>query len=622
MISKTGQCNAFDTAADGFVRSEGCGVVVLKRLSEAEADGDRIWGIIKGSAINQNGASAGLPVPNGPAQERVIEDALARAGVEACEVDYLEAHGTGTELGDSIELRALAAVYGRGRDPERPLLVGSCKTNLGHLEWAAGMASLMKTVMAMRKHVIPRHLHFRDPNPNFDWEILPLQVTSSPVDWPSNGERAPLASINSFGLSGTNAHLIVEGYGAPDREGGEEEAIAPVGTAQAVPVMTAEEFPTANASDVEIEPRQTRLLALSGKSDDALRDLAQSYVSWLERVADDADAAAPILSDMAWTAGVGRSHFPYRAGIAFQNANQLKKRLHALVHREKTPEEWQPRQRSKVAFVYSGTDSQWTDMGEALYRREPVVRAVLDRLEDAFRVEHDASLLEVIFGRVERSEWSPAAIYAMECALTALWKSIGVRPSAVLGRGLGELAACQAAGVISMEDGLRIAAGGGAPVSGATFESPSVPILSSATSKVVESVSEFAGWHWGRNPSTADDSTACERTLAGLGVDVLVVIGPDSALAETIKARWISFAEGAEAVEIPVVLGASQAAGADGASGDPCAEFVEMAAKAYESGLDMDFSGLFAGEMRSRISVPSYPFQRRRYWVGPVKERA
>ena len=351
--------------------------------------------------------------------------------------------------------------------------------------------------------------------------------------------------------------------------------------------------------------------------------MAQSYVTWLEQVVSDADGDAPILPDMAWTAGVGRSHFPYRAGITFQNASQLKERLLALIHREKTPEEWQPRQRSKVAFVYGGTDSQWTDMGEALYRCEPVVRAVLNRFEDAFLAEHDASLLEVIFGRVERGEWRPAATYAMECALTAFWKSIGIRPSVVLGRGLGELAASQAAGVVSMEDGLRMAAAsGGAPVSEAMFNSPSIPILSSTTGKVVDSLSEFADWHWGTKPSTTDDFVACKRTLAGLGVDALVLVGPDPTLAEAIKSSWMPHAEGAEAAEVPVVLGEFQLAGADGASGDSSTEFVEMAAKAYEAGLDVAFSGLFAGEMRSRISVPSYPFQRRSFWVESVKERA
>ena len=215
MLSAAGRCNAFDASADGFVRSEGCGLVVLKRLGEAEADGDRVWGVVRGSAVNQNGASAGLPAPRGPAQERVIEDALANAGVAPSDVDYMEAHGTGTELGDSIELRALASVYGRGRDAERPLLMGSVKTNIGHTEWAAGMASLIKAVLAMHRGVIPPHLHFRDPNPNFDWERMPVRVTSDTTPWPTPSDRPPLSAVNAFGLSGANAHVVLEGYGKP-----------------------------------------------------------------------------------------------------------------------------------------------------------------------------------------------------------------------------------------------------------------------------------------------------------------------------------------------------------------------------------------------------------------------
>ena len=208
MLSVSGRCNAFDAAADGFVRSEGCGVLVLKRLSQAEADGDRIWGLVRGTAVNQSGTSAALPVPNGPAQERVMEDALAMAGVAPADLDYLEAHGTGTGLGDSIELRALASVYGRERDAGRPLLLGSVKTNIGHSEWASGMASIIKAILAMQRGVIPAHLHFRDPNTNFDWKQLPVRITSEETAWPSLPGRPPLSAVNSFGLSGTNAHVV------------------------------------------------------------------------------------------------------------------------------------------------------------------------------------------------------------------------------------------------------------------------------------------------------------------------------------------------------------------------------------------------------------------------------
>ena len=215
MLAPDGQCKTFDASANGYVRGEGCGIMVLKRLIDAEADVDRIWGIIRGTALNQDGASPGLTVPNGAAQERVILAALERAGVQPSDIDYLEAHGTGTEVGDPIEINATAAVYGQGRDAHRPLLIGSVKTNIGHLESAAGVAGLIKTVLAMNRRVIPRHLHFRNPNPKMDWERLPLQVTSAPTPWPVRADRPPLAGVSGFGWSGTNAHVVLEGYTPP-----------------------------------------------------------------------------------------------------------------------------------------------------------------------------------------------------------------------------------------------------------------------------------------------------------------------------------------------------------------------------------------------------------------------
>ena len=281
MLSRGGQCRAFDAAADGFVRGEGCGIVVLKRLGDAAADGDRIWGVIRGSAVNQNGASAGPTVPNGPAQERVIEEALSRAGVPPSEVDYLEAHGAGSELGDTIEVQAAAAVYGRGRRAEQPLLIGSVKTNIGHLEPAAGVAGLIKTVLAMKRGVIPRHLHFDDPNPNVDWQRLPVRVTSEAVEWPAGRDRPRLAAVSAFGISGTNAHVVVEGYRGPGEESGAlDEGHWPEGSARSVPVPLPEAV--APPADGELLKRTSRLLPLSGKTDGALRELARRYLSWLD----------------------------------------------------------------------------------------------------------------------------------------------------------------------------------------------------------------------------------------------------------------------------------------------------------------------------------------------------
>ena len=217
MLSPDGQCKAFDAAANGYVRGEGCGIVVLKRLREAEADGDRIWGIIRGSAINQDGASPGLTVPNAAAQEQVIAAALQRAGVLPSQVDYVEAHGTGTVVGDPIEAQALASAYGKGRAANRPLLIGSVKTNIGHLEPAAGVAGLIKTILAMQHGVIPKHLNFRTPNPRMDWERLPLQVTSTKTDWPSRSDRPPIAGVSGFGWSGTKCACHCGRLQAQDR---------------------------------------------------------------------------------------------------------------------------------------------------------------------------------------------------------------------------------------------------------------------------------------------------------------------------------------------------------------------------------------------------------------------
>ena len=215
MLSRSGQCRPFDASADGYVRGEGCGVVVLKRLSEAEADGDRIWGVIKGSAVNQNGASAGLTVPNGPAQERVMAAALAQAGIAGAEVDYLEAHAVGSQLADAIEVRAVGSAYGKGRETERPLLMGTVKSNIGHLESAAGVAGLIKAVLAMKRGVVPKHLHFENPNPEIDWERLPVRVAADRTDWPLHPGRPPRAAVSAFGMSGTNTHVVIEGYTNP-----------------------------------------------------------------------------------------------------------------------------------------------------------------------------------------------------------------------------------------------------------------------------------------------------------------------------------------------------------------------------------------------------------------------
>ena len=631
MLSASGQCRIFDASADGCVIGEGCGMVVLKRLSEAEAEGDRIWGVVRGSAVNQNGASAGLAVPNGPAQERVIEEALWRAGVSPAEVDYLEAHGMGIVLIDSIEVQAAAAVYGKERNAERPLLIGSVKTNIGNLECASGMAGLIKVVLAMKQGEIPKHLHFRNPNPQIDWDRLAVRVTSKAMDWPHTPERPPRAGISAIAFGGTNAHVVVEGSGDPDAAGLDTRRWPTPGPRNPLPASMAD-LPLA---EEEFAARQTRFLPLSGKSDAVLRDLAKQYQSWLDELGlSSENAADSLLADMAWTAGVGRSHFEHRSGIIFRDAVSLRDGLRKL-ETETRPE---PRSATKVAFAYTGEAGHWIEMGEALYASEPVVRAALDRCDSVLREVRGASLLDVMFRQppeaLNDAAWTHPAIYALECALTALWASVGIQPNVVVGHGPGELAAAQAAGVFGLEDGLRLAAARGtrigelpeggtqttahddlqATLKGVAIAPPSLTLVSGVTGRGVETGEVLDAAYWRHQASEPGASDRYMETLADLGVETLVEIGP---CAPSISA-CSPLGDGVVKAGIhkTLVVLSSLPKPDDSTAKTAAGGFVKAVAEAYAAGLPVSFDGLFAGETRRRISLPVYPFQRQRHWIA------
>ena len=529
MLSPNGRCATFDAAADGYVRGEGCGILVLKRLEEAESDGDRIWAVIRGSALNQDGASAGLTVPNGEAQELVIAEALRRAAVTPAQVDYLEAHGTGTPVGDPIELRAVANTFGPDRAPTQPLLVGSVKTNMGHLEAAAGVAGLIKVALAMHRGVIPRHRNFETPSPEIDWESLPVRVTAEATAWPAAGDRPPLAGVSGFGWSGTNAHVVVEGYGTAGAANG---AGWPAGPSRPVTLSlagTGGEPP----DPADCAARTERLLPLSGRTPQALRDLAGRYVAWLD---DHAASPGPggavdgeILADMAWTAGVGRSHLPHRAGVSFRDETSLRSALEALAapQTDEGPAGESARAGRKLAFVYTGQASQWVGMGEALYRCEPVARAVLDRCDTEMRERRGVSLLDVMFGRsaagdLDDPAWTQPAIYALECALTALWASLGVRPDVVLGHSLGEIAAAQAAGVFTLVDGLRFAAARG-ELMGALGSDGAMAAVYAPAERVAAAVAEQNEAAGGAGVSIAADNGA-QQVISGPASSVRALV--------------------------------------------------------------------------------------------------
>ena len=638
MLSARGRCSTFDAAADGFVRGEGCGVVVLKRLGEARADGDRIWGVVRGSAVNQNGPSAGLTVPNGPAQERVIEEALSRAGIPPAEVDYLEAHGAGSDLGDPIEVQAAAAVYGRGRDSDSPLLVGSVKTNIGHLECAAGVASLIKAVLAMNERRIPGQLHFRNPNPHVDWDRLPVRVTSDDADWPSRGDRPPRAGVSSFGLSGTNAHVVVEGDGQPDGIAARVAGRAwPVGAPRTIAARLPERLAEAPSSPGDLVPRETRVLPLSGKSPDALRRLAGRYLAWLDDASRSLSPTSPtaldsLLADMAWTAGVGRSHFARRSAVVFRDSESLRKGLDSIATaRTETgrPDVSEVGTVPKLAFAYAGEGSERAGMGRDAYDREPVARAVLDRCATLPEGERDGvSLLDVMFdpagagARLTDPEWAHPAIYSLECALTALWASLGIRPAIVVGEGVGELAAGWAAGMFTLEDGLRLAAARGSAMArpkarvaaampaggpsgpgqdpfaeleavfaGIDASPPSLTFLSQSTGQVMDAGKPPGREFWRGQIQAPTPLARSVGELEGLGAKLVVGIGPRPPAGPVEPSAW------------------------PGASDQPRLPLAESVARAYEAGLPVSFAGLFAGETRRRIPLPGYPFRRESHWV-------
>jgi len=423
-MAPDGRCKTFDARADGYVRGEGCGIVVLKRLDEALRDGDRVLAVIRGTAVNQDGRSSGLTAPNGPAQQAVIRQALAQARLEPERISYVEAHGTGTALGDPIEVGALTAALGPGRIPDRPLTIGSIKTNMGHLEAAAGVAALMKVVLMLRHQQIAPNLHFETPSPHIDWETMPIQVATRLAPWPApDGERR-LAGVNSFGLSGTNAHVILE-----------EASSAPPG-----------------------EPGQGPcLLPLSARSSEALRALAKQYRSLLESQAVQA-------RDVCYTAGARRTHYEHRLGLTGADGAALVARLDAFLagtRQAGTVSGYVPRgQRRKLVFVFPGQGGQWAGMGRGLAARQPVFRAALEGCDQALRPYLARPLLELLAdpeaGWLDEIDQLQPVLFALQVGLAALWQSWGIAPDAVVGHSLGEIAAAQVAGALSLAEAARV----------------------------------------------------------------------------------------------------------------------------------------------------------------------
>lgn len=441
MLSPSGQCFAFDDRANGYVRGEGAGMFVIKTLANALRDGDRVYCTIRAAVINQDGHTSSMTVPGVETQAKMLEDAFSKAGIEPKQVRYMEAHGTGTPVGDPIETRALGQVLSRGRDEGDYCLIGSVKTNVGHLESGSGVAGLAKAALVLYHDMVPASLNFKRPNPNIPFEEFKLKVAAELQPLPHLGNFLPVVGVNSFGFGGTNSHIVLEAAPAP---------VAP--KKEGLPLTL-----SGNSGGVTKKADRPFLVPLSGRGDDALRDTVIKWRRFLRTT--DCD-----LAEIAAAAGAKREHHDNRLAFVAKDSDDL---IHGMTEWLSTGD-WSRVTAGKPAaeahplvFVFTGQGAQWWAMGQELIKREPVFRGVLEEIDTYLKPLAGWSLIEEMTrdeasSQINRTNIAQPAIFGLQVALAALWKSWGIVPSKVVGHSVGEVAAAYVAGAYTMEDAVTI----------------------------------------------------------------------------------------------------------------------------------------------------------------------
>ncbi|MEA5506769.1 beta-ketoacyl synthase N-terminal-like domain-containing protein, partial [Halotia wernerae UHCC 0503] len=664
-MAPDGRCKTFDSRANGYVRSEGAGVVLLKPLSQALVDGDPIYAVIRGSAVNQDGHSNGLTAPNPWAQEALLQKAYRQAGISVDQVQYIEAHGTGTQLGDPIEIKALGKVLAQGRSPGNDCLVGSVKSNIGHLEAAAGIAGLIKVALSLDHRQIPPSLHFQQPNPYIPFANLPLRVPIALEPWPETTDKA-IAGVSSFSFGGTNVHAVLE----------------------AAPIVERKKV---------VFDSSLHLLTLSAKSEKALQDLAWRYLEFLT------SHPTVSLTDVCFTASTGRSHFEHRLAIAAQSTQQLMQRLETFCQGQ-TPLGLangciRSQQRRKIAFLFTGQGAQYANMGRQLYDTQPIFRRTLEQCDRLLQPYLEKSLLSVLFADspdaqiLNQTAYTQPALFALEYALAQMWQSWGIVPDIVMGHSVGEYVAACVAGVFSLEDGLKLISARGQQMqvlpqlgmmaaifatqkqvidailpyqsqisiaavnspqhivisgeqnsvelviqqlqaegievrplqvshafhsplmnpildpfeqlaSQVPYHYPRIPILSNLTGKILTAEASINATYWRHHTRETVQFAAGIQTLIDKGYDLFLEIGPHPVLS--------SIGKRSLATENTLWLPSMQR------DQDDWWLILNSLGKLYTNGTEVDWTTFHQDYQPAKIHLPNYPFQRQRYWIESV----